>query len=1841
MVKVFFDLYGHDFSTLINHDILSKHVTKVGLLYAFYVAKVGNPKCNHDLHSSTRRVIYCESCDWEICFARTSGGRTKGETKRDPSMFGPWRLKFLPKLHVDCESSQIIYPTKTLYLLHYRPFVDAVLEDPNISYIQAKKLWSPPYILVSTKCQSNTFSRAKLLLQLCHMRDRVSSYNHLAVFLLQLKELNPNLTIALQLDDQKRFYRLFIGFPQATEFHGLITYSFMQTDGFHFKGTCYDGVCIVYVTKTGFGRNLILGFSVVPCESALHHSWSIQMLWRCNPTMTVSQVTFTDRGPLLNAVRLIHEQLGVVIPINYCDRHFIRNIVSQFSIKKQCRYLVSNGVRRCASSQTLDQFLAAIEEMSMSLLGCQDHSITALMVAKLMVYILKVHPRFWTVFANRSYFDIESWTFQLKLLLSTFYTVIVLSSAPSTKLEEYLNGIKKIETSVKSQVQEKVSKHIKDMSAGPPVPPALRRFNTYTTNQVEGEALRAINNSTRLFDVANAIQSFCLTVNTSIASLNDEALKVVEGNSNTRYTPIAQKFGYQQYFSSKIELLDVNPIPGKRWSVSAICKSDNNLTHSVEIIFDPFNKRFKHLCDKCALSEMMDRPCRCTILAFKEAMSKKYLPALTNEDISRVLFHPAHLMHSVHKCLECITPIVIPTHNKCLSSIKGSSFVCVNYDGSVDTWDAVVLPPPKYKSIKQNSRKRIKSSGEGGRSTARSPTKNREGGRKTKETRSTTVGRLTKKFVQSMFEFQELEDDLLKFTEADDTESTDSDKTDKEDGEYGLDEEEEDEESDDDNETLKAEFIKDDDSTKSYKCSYCREEGHRSDQCVILLSCDAGCEKPADLKAGVYAVYHTPGIDIEYNAHPDNSSVDLSIPPRELHMGNTNYSTFPFDLEETQTEVGATATVQKTDSSSEDILTIRSVTASEFGLEGHNRLMGKLLKALRPDTQERDVSHGRELIREEAKPAHTKTQRKRPTKRRRLFENPLAALLEQEIKNSQASTTSPEVRETGTLNSQYQEELEHCPELQLDKSDPTPPFASPVSADRSDKSFPTPPFASPVSPEDDNGNQCDVQVEDSPFKSAFCQGKQKDTTIAAKKLELSDDSEDDDPLFSVRSLFKTRPKKGTDDVSSIRYRNGRTANPYYIENIRWSIRSAPIVTNTCALDAILFCWYTLKKNGWLWLTLMNDLKREVYDLLQAGDSDGARRVVYSSGPSAWSRHEEFDKYKRGSESNGHGTATRYINFLQPCHIGFNEYRECHTCGRRDNKHRHVDMISIEIFPDNANDLDSMIRQKLIGSRTEKCQLSSRNYEVEQFLRMAGDHDSDVETNEDVLEEVIAKEQSMEAHILEVSRDYEGCCNGEMNVQWRLTHLGQLLIVKQASVKERGWSSRARTSSKKHNQRSHTRSTLVFTDLGVDTLTIGSAVAKLKSVILCDGGHFKVAVATHDSRWIAQDGLFGWTIIEHGDNHSGRMFQCDQFEIAQLIYEVSPKEEGKTIKGLLEEPCQGPNLKISAIARRCTLEISNIIWEEKVDGVNLLDTDEYRITATAITSVISKMAVDDVRKTLGEYTDHQRDSMTVMKKEIVKEMERYIQVQNQEALVCQADTKKVDDSAAATTVSGETVTDQLSGSLVGTLSTKGYEILTVPSDLMADMKSAIRRNMPSKDEFSAIFTCQTENEMRKCQQKKNWRVNKHDGKTYSDGKRLQAKLKQEFRSESAKTRMEKWLEMICGNGAFVMADCKVLKGLRGCHRQQLHTDFDVEKSDELKYLFGILPVERPINLWVLPEGAQNEMELKIKPGELFVGKATLLHGGGTLTGLRLHFLYVEEKLESKFEDYNVTTFITED
>ena len=53
MVKVYFDEDGPNFDTLSKHQIKHAHVSYVGQVYAFYVAKVGHPQLDNVRHSAT------------------------------------------------------------------------------------------------------------------------------------------------------------------------------------------------------------------------------------------------------------------------------------------------------------------------------------------------------------------------------------------------------------------------------------------------------------------------------------------------------------------------------------------------------------------------------------------------------------------------------------------------------------------------------------------------------------------------------------------------------------------------------------------------------------------------------------------------------------------------------------------------------------------------------------------------------------------------------------------------------------------------------------------------------------------------------------------------------------------------------------------------------------------------------------------------------------------------------------------------------------------------------------------------------------------------------------------------------------------------------------------------------------------------------------------------------------------------------------------------------------------------------------------------------------------------------------------------------------------------------------------------------------------------------------------------------------------------------------------------------------------------------------------------------------------------------------------------------------
>lgn len=159
----------------------------------------------------------------------------------------------------------------------------------------------------------------------------------------------------------------------------------------------------------------------------------------------------------------------------------------------------------------------------------------------------------------------------------------------------------------------------------------------------------------------------------------------------------------------------------------------------------------------------------------------------------------------------------------------------LNYDGSKSTWEVIVFPPPKYKAVSISS-KRIQSLGEGGKSTAKSSQRNREGARTTKETETTATQTLSESLMDDMLFFQEFQ----KKTEIlNDQLSTHRDRHSsiKEINSLKV-----------EIQLLNEQLQKMSEKKRStQRCSYCQETGHTYLHCEVLLTGGQGVVKPSDL----------------------------------------------------------------------------------------------------------------------------------------------------------------------------------------------------------------------------------------------------------------------------------------------------------------------------------------------------------------------------------------------------------------------------------------------------------------------------------------------------------------------------------------------------------------------------------------------------------------------------------------------------------------------------------------------------------------------------------------------------------------------------------------------------------------------------------------------------------------------------------------------------------------------------------------------------------------------------------------------------------------------------------
>jgi Ulp1 family protease len=230
-------------------------------------------------------------------------------------------------------------------------------------------------------------------------------YKHVPSMVKALYKLNKKtVSTALQADSEHRFCRWFLGFPIA-KYHGVLTQPVYIVDCFHTKCKMYTGRIFLIASRTGFGRTVMEAAAYIPDESAGHICWFVQMCWRHG--MKLEDAIFTDQGPFLAAMNALNREFLVSFYTMLCLQHIFRNIHAGFGVlfndeneKKVFRHMM-NTASFCEDQ--LSFFQTIFDWVNSKISSCpapRRH-----LYLTLILYILRLHPALWTVFANTPQFE--------------------------------------------------------------------------------------------------------------------------------------------------------------------------------------------------------------------------------------------------------------------------------------------------------------------------------------------------------------------------------------------------------------------------------------------------------------------------------------------------------------------------------------------------------------------------------------------------------------------------------------------------------------------------------------------------------------------------------------------------------------------------------------------------------------------------------------------------------------------------------------------------------------------------------------------------------------------------------------------------------------------------------------------------------------------------------------------------------------------------------------------------------------------------------------------------------------------------------------------------------------------------------------------------------------------------------------------------------------------------------------------------------------------------------------------------------------------------------------------
>lgn len=130
-----------------------------------------------------------------------------------------------------------------------------------------------------------------------------ASYSLIVPLLAQLERKNKGSRVAVEVDQQNRFFRAFVAFGIAVQSQKY-NVPVLGFDGTHSKNSKYNGVLLTLINRDGIGQNVTLATAFVPVENEDNIVWFLYHSIDAGINFTNVPV-FCDRGKIRAAIKTV------------------------------------------------------------------------------------------------------------------------------------------------------------------------------------------------------------------------------------------------------------------------------------------------------------------------------------------------------------------------------------------------------------------------------------------------------------------------------------------------------------------------------------------------------------------------------------------------------------------------------------------------------------------------------------------------------------------------------------------------------------------------------------------------------------------------------------------------------------------------------------------------------------------------------------------------------------------------------------------------------------------------------------------------------------------------------------------------------------------------------------------------------------------------------------------------------------------------------------------------------------------------------------------------------------------------------------------------------------------------------------------------------------------------------------------------------------------------------------------------------------------------------------------------------------------------------------------------